>query len=72
MNGLGSSATAFSSKHMLVRSYRDGYKYEIEIVEGEVVGVLKRFIKYSNETPSLKAYFSLLAIKDFPTPSVPK
>ena len=42
LNGLGASATAFSSKHMLVRSYRDGYKYEIEIVEGEVVGGLKK------------------------------
>jgi DNA gyrase subunit B len=42
LNGLGASATAFTSKHMLVRSYRDGYKYEIEIVEGEVVGGLKK------------------------------
>ena len=42
LNGLGASATAFSSKHMLVRSYRDGYKYEIEIVEGEVVDGLKK------------------------------
>lgn len=42
LNGLGAAATAFTSKHMIVESYRDGYKYSIEIQNGEVIGQLKK------------------------------
>lgn len=52
LNGLGSASSAFASEFFNVQSVRDGYKYAINMIEGEFIGKLSKE-KSSDSTGTL-------------------